>query len=312
LLGEFDIIERFFTRDKKRQDVYLSVGDDSALLKPPADRLLAVSTDTLVESIHFLPQMPVDALGYKVMSAGLSDLAAMGATPAWAMLSLTLPQVDEKWLTSFSQGFFELIDQYDLDLVGGNISRGPLSINITLFGFVDKANALRRDQAKAGDLIYVSGELGLAVAALNVARGELTATLEQQKKLFDQWYRPQPRIELGLRLKGIAHAAIDISDGLAADLNHILKASHCGATINVENLPVAKELFDLVDQREAIEMALTAGEVYELCFTVPEDKAHLVDKTCICIGSVEQQPGLRVKYADGLDFELSQMGHQHF
>jgi len=312
VLSEFEIIERFFTRNKTRQDVVLSVGDDCALLKPPADKLLAVSTDTLVESIHFLPQIPADALGYKAMTAGLSDLAAMGARPAWTMLSLTLPQADENWLRLFSQGFFELIDQHDVDLVGGNISRGPLSINVTVFGFIDEGKALRRDGAKPGDLIYVSGDLGLSMAALRVARGELTANAQQQNSLFERWYRPQPRIALGLELKNIASAAIDISDGLAADLSHILKASQCGATISVESLPVASGLFELLEQREAIEMALTAGEAYELCFTVPENKAHLVDKTCICIGSIEQRLSLRVKYADGSAFELSQMGHQHF
>lgn len=312
MLTEFDLIEKFFTQTKQRADVLLGVGDDAALLQPPAGQILVATTDTLITGVHFPEDTdPVD-IGYKTLAVNLSDLAAMGAEPAWVMLALTLPQADIAWLTKFRRGFFELIDQYNLQLVGGDITRGSLLvITVEAFGFVSQEKALRRSGARVDDRIYVTGTLGDAGLALEL--------MKDKSPTESRLNRPTPRISTGLALRDIASSCIDISDGLAADLTHILKASNVGARINVEDLPLSPALKKHRSPEEAWKLALSAGDDYELCFTVPpEHEAKLIaalkniDAGYTHIGNIEAQAGLRLMRHDGTLFALKNNGFRHF
>lgn len=298
-MNEFQLIDHFFSRHQtKRKDVILGIGDDAALLQPPAGQVLAISTDTLVADIHFFADAAPKEIGYRSLAVNLSDLAAMGAEPAWVMLSITLPNADEKWLQDFSQGFFQLIDQYNLQLVGGDTTKGPLSITVQVIGFVPPDKALKRNGAKPGDKVYVTGTLGDAGLAL------------QSKKS----YAPIPRVQIGLALRGIATSCIDISDGLAADLNHILAASHVAAQIIVDDLPLSAELKKL-PPKEAWSLALSAGDDYQLCFTVPpqhESQLKNVNDQIKYIGVIEQGSGLQLKQRNGQIFMLEKTGFKHF
>jgi len=298
-MNEFELIDHFFAQQKQsRSDVVLGIGDDAALLQVPPDQLLVTSTDTLISGVHFpIDTSPYD-IGYKSLAVNLSDLAAMGAEPAWVMLALTLPQNNENWLKEFTRGFFELIHRYKLQLVGGDTTRGPLSITVQAMGFVPPGMALRRDGAKPDNAIYVTGNLGDAGFALQ----------QKTEPFMNCLNRPEPRIETGLALRGIASSAIDISDGLAADLGHILKASGVGATVDVTALPISSELRAAVGQEKAWQLALSAGDDYELCFTAPTDKSV----SGICIGHIEKEPGLRLQQGDGKPFVLKSEGFRHF
>lgn len=306
---EFELIEQFFKPQQvKRQDVALGIGDDCALLTVPADHQLAVSIDTLVAGIHFWENAdPVD-LGHKALAVNLSDLAAMGATPAWFTLALTLPQPDTAWLTKFCQGLFALARQYQVQLVGGDTTRGPLCITIQVHGFIPRGQAILRSGARPGDLVFVTGCLGDAGLALQL---RAAAPPSLQQKL----HRPEPRIREGLLLRQLANSAIDISDGLAADLSHILSTSGVGATIQLEQLPLSTALLTHTDRPSAQMLALTAGDDYELCFTLPAEKSLLLEQSGIaatCIGVVEAQPGLRIVNASGEAIILEKAGYQHF
>lgn len=329
---EFELIEQFFTaHTKQRRDVLLGIGDDCALLQAPTGQLLAVSTDTLIAGVHFpINTAPYD-IGYKALAVNLSDLAAMGAEPAWITLALTMPQVDIAWLTAFRQGFFELIDRYGLQLIGGDTTRGPLSISVQVHGFVPENKALRRSGAQVGDRIYVSGTLGDAGLALQLLMKDAavgatggrpsrkTQTVAASDGISRRLHHPEPRINLGLALRGIATSAIDISDGLAADLGHILKASKVGASVLVEDLPLSSELKERLTQEQAWQLALSGGDDYELCFTVPaERESKLItalkslDCAYTCIGRIEVEPGLRLQHRNGTAFPLSVDGYRHF
>jgi len=298
-MNEFQLIDHFFSHHQtKRKDVILGIGDDAALLQPPPGQVLAISTDTLVAGIHFFADAAPKAIGYQSLAVNLSDLAAMGAEPAWVMLSITLPDADEKWLQDFSQGFFQLINQYNLQLVGGDTTKGPLSITVQVIGFVPQDKTLKRSGAKPGDKIYVTGTLGDAGLALRT------------KKLC----APIPRIETGLALRGIATSCIDISDGLAADLNHILAASQVAAQIVVDDLPLSSELKKL-PLEEAWKLALSAGDDYELCFTVsPQDEVKLknIKDQITCIGVIQEGSGLQIKQRNDQAFILEKVGFRHF
>jgi len=313
-IHEFAIIEKYFTKNAlNRRDVKLGIGDDCALLAPPPNQLLAISTDTMVSGVHFFPNVSPKTLGHKILAINLSDLAATGATPAWATLCLTMPKANEKWLKSFCQGFFKLAKQYQVSLVGGDLTQGPLSITAQVCGFVPKQQSLRRDAAKPGDLIFVSGTLGDAGAALNMLQKKLNAP----KELLQKLETPQPQIALGKKLLGIANAAIDISDGLAADLQHILDKSHVGATVFVDDLPLSKQLKSIANKTIAKHCALSAGDDYELCFTISNAKYQkhkkLLSKlNCTCIGKIEKKPGLRLKNAEGSTYHLKKLGYKHF
>lgn len=258
-MTEFELIKNFFTKPARLTSTHLAVGDDCALLTSTANKALAVSTDVLVEGVHFFKQVDPYSLGYKALAINLSDLAAMGAKPFAFLLSLTLPEADATWLAQFSAGLYACADEYQIDLVGGNTAHGPLNINITVMGEVDQQQALRRDRAKVGDDIYVTGYLGGAALGLqSITSNMSTLNTEQALARFNM---PKPQIVLAQKLLGLAHAAIDISDGLAQDLTHILAASKLGATLWLNEVPVF--------MGSTLELALNGGEDYELCFTAP-------------------------------------------
>jgi thiamine-monophosphate kinase len=317
-LGEFDLIRRYFARPVvSRKDVRLGIGDDCALLAAPGDLELAATIDTLVAGVHFGVDTHPRDLGYKTMAVNLSDLAAMGAEPAWAMLALTLPTADGEWLAEFAAGLFRLAEEHDVQLVGGDTTRGPLTITMQVQGFVPPGQALRRSGARPGDLVYVSGDLGAAALALRWRQG--AAEPPDAAALMERLDRPRPRILEGRALRGIATAAIDVSDGVAADLGHILQASGVGATVCVEDLPMCEAVAAQVELDGNWDLPLSGGEDYELCFTVPpEREADLQDVwrrfACGCrrIGVCEEAPGLRYALASGDLYVTAARGYQHF
>jgi len=317
-LSEFQLIAKYFTRQPmRRADVVLGIGDDAALLRVPAGQYLAVSIDTLVEGVHFLPDIAPADLGYRALAVNLSDLAAMGAQPAWATLAITVPRVDEAWLEHFSSGFFELAQQHRVQLVGGNTTRGPLSISVQVHGFVPEEQALKRSGAHPGDLIFVTGTLGDAAIGLQAALRKIILPPEHAQFAAQRWLRPVPRVAEGLALRGIASACIDISDGLLADLGHVCAASQVGARIAVERAPVST-LFEAVGRGDW-NLPLCAGDDYELCFTAaPGRRAHIEELfgafACgvSCIGVIEAAPGVRCEMQDGRPFIPAQCGYDHF
>ena len=281
----------------------------------PPGHELAVSIDTLIEGVHFPKITAPEAIGYKSLAVGLSDLAAMGAEPAWATLSLSIPEIDEPWLQGFSSGLFALADKHKLQLVGGDTVRGPLVITMQVHGFVAKGKALLRSAAQPGDAIYVTGTLGDAGQGLRISQGEVSIEKEDAELLRQRLDCPQPRVEAGLFLRNIANASIDISDGLAADLGHILKASGVGATVQVNKLPLSDSLRSVVPEEQGITLALSAGDDYELCFTVaPEQEAALAELpiNCTCIGTIEAQSGLRLLDENNLPYSMEHNGFDHF
>ena len=320
-VSEFSLIDRYFAAHSlRRPDVALGIGDDCALLIPPAGHCLAVTLDTLVADVHFFAAAEPEGLGHKALAVNLSDLAAMGATPAWATLALTLPRADEDWLGRFCQGLFALADRYGVQLVGGDTTHGPvITITIQAHGFVPPGLALRRDGAQPGDGVYVTGTLGDAGLALAAAFGKVGIAAEHESDLRRRLERPEPRIVQGLALRGIASAAIDLSDGLAQDLGHILERSGCGARLEVDSLPRSPALIVTLDRDATIITALTSGDDYELCFTAPlagaarlEAIAATWDCRCTRIGVIETEPGLRLVRADGSACHLERLGYDHF
>ncbi|KFF66307.1 thiamine monophosphate kinase [Pectobacterium brasiliense] len=319
--GEFDLIARYFNRVRSsRRDVELGIGDDCALLTVADKQMLAVSTDTLVSGVHFLPDIDPADLGYKSLAVNLSDLAAMGADPAWLSLAITLPKSNSQWLSAYSDSLFELLDYYGMQLVGGDTTRGPLSLTLTIHGLVPAGRALTRRGARIGDWIYVTGSLGDSAAGLAILQNTLHVVDEQARQgLIQRHLRPQPRILQGQALRDLASSAIDLSDGLISDLQHILKASECGARINLESIPQSDWLRGCVDEEQALRWALSGGEDYELCFTVPEINrgalelalGHLgADYTCI--GQIgPSSEGLRF-FRDNKATELNWKGYDHF
>jgi thiamine-monophosphate kinase len=316
---EFQLIERYFHgRGQARKDVRLGIGDDCALVQPAEHKSIAISCDTLVENVHFLPDMPAQALGYKALAVNLSDLAAMGAEPAWMTLALTMPSVDETWLEQFSAGLFEAADYYGISLVGGDTTRGPKAINITVHGQVPEGKALIRSGARAGDWIYVTGSLGDSALGLDIIRGELKARAEHKEYLVNRHYHPSPRVLAGQSLRGLASSAIDLSDGLLSDIKHILKASAVGAVIEVDKLPLSQAMKDTVSLETALDYALCGGEDYELLFTVPEAQRGALETALGHAGVKFYQVGqilagnqLRLQY-HGEVFEPQQTGFEHF
>ncbi len=331
--SEFDLIARHFARPGTgRSDVVLGIGDDAALLRPPPGMELAAAIDTLVAGVHFPLDTDAESVGHKALAVNLSDLAAMGAAPAWAMLALTLPQVDERWLADFSRGFFALARAHDVALVGGDTTRGPLTISVQVQGFVTPGEAFRRGGARPGDLIYVTGTLGDAGLALLLASAPGVVPPEEFAWLRGRLDRPQPRVAEALRLRGWVRAAIDVSDGLLADLGHVLEASEVGATLALDRLPQSpafRTCLEAMGDAHPIlrrftsglawaDLALTAGDDYELCFTVdPANAARLNalaadGMVCTCIGVIDATPGLRCRLADGTSYGPQRRGYDHF
>jgi thiamine-monophosphate kinase len=315
-LGEFELIERFFTRRTARRDVLLGVGDDAALLEVPAGRALVAATDTLVEGTHFLPGAPARSIGHNALAVNLSDLAAMGAEPAWALLSLSLPEADAAWLTEFSAGLLGLADEHDVALVGGDTVRGPRVITVEVLGFVDPSLALRRSGARPGDLLYVSGSPGESAAGLEaLRRGASFDALDDP--LIRRHLYAEPRIALGRALGGIASAAMDVSDGLLGDLRKLCESSGVGATIELDSLPVSAALQSRCTRSELERFVLFGGDDYELLFTVAPEHAARVDaglgvSTQVTrIGRMLERPGVRCTRA-GVEVAVDGGGYDHF
>lgn len=293
-MGEFDLIKQYFTRSSQREDVRLAVGDDCAITVVPQGQRLAITTDTLVEHTHFFPHISPADLAYKSVAVNLSDLAAMGATPAWASLALTLPKVDNAWLAEFSQSLWAILDRYQVALIGGDTTQGSLSLTLTVQGFIPEEQGLFRHNAKVGDWIFVSGHLGDSAAGFDLLRGNRNITTESDRYLCQRHLRPTPRVELGLALRAFSDCAIDISDGLLADLGHILTRSQVGAEIDLEQLPLSRQLLESYPE-QAEHFALTGGEDYELCFTVRPEKRQAMEQTLRsqgikvrCIGKITE------------------------
>lgn len=318
--GEFSLIEKYFTyRQDKRKDVHLAAGDDCAIVKAPENARIAITTDTMVAGTHFLESADPALVAHKALASNLSDLAAMGATPAWASLALTLPNLDDQWLQTFSDAFFKLADYYNIQLIGGDTTKGPLAITLTVQGFLPEEKALCRDGAKLGDWIYVTGDLGSSRAGLEVILDEN----KRNNPFADQFemahYQSTPRVLAGQTLINIASSCIDISDGLISDLGHILQRSNVGASIDVDLLPLSEHLVEFCGNREdAQKMALTSGEEYELCFTVPEQHrgsissslAH-IGTVITCVGQIRPQGFFELsKQGQRVSWELD--GYDHF
>lgn len=319
--GEFSLIARYFDRVRSsRLDVETGIGDDCALLNIPEKQTLAISTDTLVAGNHFLPDIDPADLAYKALAVNLSDLAAMGADPAWLTLALTLPEVDEPWLEAFSDSLFELLNYYDMQLIGGDTTRGPLSMTLGIHGYIPAGRALKRSGAKPGDWIYITGTPGDSAAGLAVLQNRLQVSEETDAHYFIKRHlRPTPRILHGQALRDIASAAIDLSDGLISDLGHIVKASGCGARVDVDALPKSDAMMRHVDAGQALRWALYGGEDYELCFTVPELNRGALDVAIgqlgvpfTCIGQMSADIEGMNFVRDGMPVTFDWKGYDHF
>ncbi|MCW3172591.1 thiamine-phosphate kinase [Shewanella subflava] len=318
-MKEFQLIEQFFkNKGQKRRDVLLGIGDDCALVQPAEGKVIAISCDTLVEGVHFFADMPAHALGYKSLAVNLSDLAAMGAEPAWMTLALSLPDVDQQWLADFSSGLFEAAEYYGVALVGGDTTRGPRCINVTIHGQVPKGKALKRSGAKIGDWVFVTGSLGDSALGLDMLRNKQVIKPEFKEYLLNRHYYPTPRVLAGQALKGLASSAIDLSDGLVSDLSHILKASNVGAVIDANAIPLSSSLTESVGVDQALAYALTGGEDYELLFTVPESQRGAIDTALLHAGvkfvKIGQIcSGNKIKFTlDGQPFTPEFKGFEHF
>ncbi|MGV2895633.1 thiamine-phosphate kinase [Achromobacter sp. AGC78] len=318
MASEFELIARYFTRAAPAG--LLGVGDDCALFPVPAGEQVATSTDLLLEGRHFFPDVDPRALGHKSLAVNLSDLAAMGARPIGCVLGLALPRLDEPWLAAFAEGFHALAAAHGCPLIGGDTTRSAhdLAISVTVFGAVPAGQALRRDAAQAGDDIWVSGELGAADVAYRLLDGQYPANdaLLAATRAALEW--PQPQVALGMALRGIAHAAVDLSDGLLQDLGHILAASRLGARLEVDRMPVAAALSGLDDapRRRAV---LGGGDVYQLCFTAPAAQRDAVQAAARAasaqvtrVGQTLAQPGLQVLDGQGRPLTDLPGGFDHF
>jgi len=314
-LGEFDLIARYFSRSTSRRDVLLGVGDDAALLEVPHDRALVAATDTLVEGRHFLPDAPARSIGHQALAVNLSDIAAMGAEPAWALLSLALPAIDEAWLEGFADGLYSLAERHGVALVGGDTVRGARVITITALGLVERGQALRRDGARPGDVLFVSGWPGEAAAGLEMLRHGEVVTAEHP--LVSRYNYAEPRIALGRALRGNATAAMDVSDGLLGDLGKLCAASGVGASVDLERLPVSVSLRRDYPRSDCERFVLGGGDDYELLFTLPEANADALETklsaACVVhrIGRIEAQAGVRCLRA-GQVVVVTAPGYDHF
>ncbi|MDH4234678.1 MAG: thiamine-phosphate kinase [Gallionella sp.] len=338
-MSEFGLIRRFFTR--ATPSALLGVGDDAALLQPSAGNVLAVSTDMLVSGTHFLPDADPCMLGHKTLAVNISDMAAMGAIPRWATLGIALPSADEAWLEKFSAGFFALAQQHGVDLVGGDTTRGPLNLCVTIIGEVPASQALRRSGAQVGDEIWVSGTLGDAALALAHLQGRIVLDEAEYTACAPSLHQPQPRVALGLALRGIASSAIDISDGLLGDLGHILEASQVAAEIRLAALPVSAVLrarltppgFPMSGEEHSFppdmgglrgveflhRCVLSGGDDYELCFTAPRVRhaellsiAAKLGLPLTHIGEIGAGRECIVHDVSGNPIKLESSGYDHF
>jgi thiamine-monophosphate kinase len=319
--SEFQLIQQFFQREQAEQPaagVLLGIGDDCALLQIPAGKQLAVSVDTLVADVHFPADADPELIAERALRTNLSDLAAMGADPLWFTLALTLPEANEEWLRSFSRGLFKCARQYGIALIGGDTTSGPLTITIQVMGAIQPQQTLRRDGANVGDFILVTHFVGDGAAALAAIQNTQIFFDEYVEYLQQRFYRPTPRLYESALIREIASSALDISDGLVADLQHICDASDLGAVIDVENLPLSPAVKSLHNDSQAYLWALSGGDDYELCFTVPPEKmadiAMLIAQgklQATVIGEMIAGSKVICEY-EGEAFELAKTGYQHF
>ena len=316
-MSEFDLIRRYFTRPTP--GAVLGVGDDAALVRIPAGMELAVSTDMLVSGTHFFADADPFLLGHKTLAVNISDIAAMGAQPRWALLSLSLPEENELWLQQFSAGFFALAQLHGVELIGGDTTRGPLNLCVTIMGVVPQGAALRRAGAVVGDDVWVSGKLGDAALALAHLQQRVQLAAQEFAACAQALYQPAPRVALGLALRGIANSAIDVSDGLLADLGHILQCSNVGAKIQFDALPVSIALRSYLAQSVGLHCVLAGGDDYELCFTVPAARRAEVEKISAQlalpltrIGVIVAGSGCTVHAPDGSVINTGESGYDHF
>ncbi len=320
--SEFFLIDHYFKgRGIVREDVSLSIGDDAAVTEVPAGFELVTAVDTLVNGVHFPEDCQPYDIGYKALAVNLSDMAAMGAEPAWCTLALTMPEADEKWLQNFCDGFFDLAKQFNVQLVGGDTTQGPLTVTVQIMGLVPRGMALTRSGAAPGDKIFVSDTLGDAALGLHVYQNKnfLKGLDKQQKQaLLARLNQPLPRVELGIALRQVASSAIDISDGLLADLNHVLNHSKLGATLHLDRIPVSDTLRSQTNFIDSSSYALYGGDDYEICFTVPQARAakllSIISQLSVNvteIGEVELNPGIRL-LNNGAIANLPVRGFEHF
>ena len=319
--SEFELIRRYFTHPARH--ALLGVGDDAALVKVRRGYDLAISADMLVAGRHFFADADPRQLGHKALAVNLSDMAAMGAAPRWATLALALPAADARWVREFSRGFMALARRFDVDLIGGDTTRGPLNICVQIMGEVRHGKALRRDRARSGDDIWVSGTLGDAALALAALKRRIRLEPVELVQCAARLHRPTPRVALGLALSGVAHSAIDISDGLLADLGHILESSGAGAEIELADLPVSSVLARYLDRVTACSALLAGGDDYELCFTAPRAARARILRIALGakvkatrIGTVRAHrrgaPRLIVRSPDGAALRVVRGGFDHF
>jgi thiamine-monophosphate kinase len=316
MTGETELIGRYFVDlGAHRDDVRLGIGDDAAITSVPAGSELLLTTDTLVEGVHFLPGSAAHSVGHRALAVNLSDIAAMAATPAWALLSLTLPAVDESWLAGFADGFGALAREHQIALVGGNLSRGPLAITVQLAGLVQRGRALLRSGGAAGDLLCVTGTAGDAAAALAMQLGSLES--RDSAALRHRFEYPTPRVALGQRLYGLASACIDLSDGVLADLTRLAAASGVGAVIDIDALPLSKALAEAAGA-DAWRYALQGGEDYELGLSVPATRlgalqaaADATGVPCQVVGRLRAGAGMELRRAGNV-IQFSSSGFDHF
>jgi thiamine-monophosphate kinase len=317
LTSEFDLISRHFTRPAA--NAVLGVGDDCALVDVTNGMDLTVSTDTMVSGTHFFPDVNPEHLGHKALAVNLSDIAAMGAMPYWAMLALTVPNVDHAWLAAFAKGFFDLAAEYNVSLIGGDTTRGPLTLTVTIMGEVPAGAALRRSGAKAGNDVWVSGNVGDAALAVAHRHGKLVLAESDYHEAVMRLYEPTPRVALGQALRGMATAAIDISDGLLADLGHICRLSGVGATVDLAQIPVSSIGAKHAGTDAGRTAIVAGGDDYELCFTAPANSrdsiAELTDVLGVPltrIGQIKRGKGVSLLGADGKAMKIDGRGYDHF
>jgi thiamine-monophosphate kinase len=319
-MGEFEFIQQMLPKAQTSPQLILGIGDDAAIIRPNAGRDIHVSSDMLVAGRHFFADVAPQNLGHKALAVNLSDMAAMGAKPRWVLLSVALPELNPVWLADFLAGFQSLAAEHEVMLIGGDTTAGPLTVSVTVLGDAQQGQALRRDQAQVGDDIWVSGELGLAAMALAHLTQTLPWTLDAPALALclAKLHQPTPRVALGMALQGIAHAALDISDGLLADLGHILQASACGAVVNLEALPVAECSVFGADFKAYSRYVAAGGDDYELCFTAPvEQRAALADLAQALnirlskVGHITAEQGLQLQHC-GQPFLMAERGFDHF
>ncbi|HVF18298.1 MAG TPA: thiamine-phosphate kinase [Steroidobacteraceae bacterium] len=312
-LGEFELIARYFAQQPARADVRLGIGDDAAVLDTRIDRKLVIAVDTIVEGAHFPLETKAADIGYRALAVNLSDMAAMGAEPSWFTLSLSLPTSDERWVEQFAAGLFELAQTHDVALVGGDTVKGPRVITIQIAGWVEADRWLTRSGARPGDLVVVSGHPGEAAGGLAVLQQSLSSS-PAAGRLQQRFLRPTPRVKLGRQLRQFATAAMDVSDGLLTDLDKLCAASQCGASIDVDALPISADLRATFDEDTCLDYALAGGDDYELLFTIPREslpRLSSLDVTCTAIGEITASAGVVCRRA-GVPVAIKRRGYDHF